>query len=76
MAKCRKIERIRDELTQIAFVEQFRLFRMARKAQEHGCSQALVDDIKREAWEMYRCYMHSPDSLLNPFASYKYALRD
>lgn len=76
MNKRRIIERVRDELMQIAFKEHYRLFRMARKAREHGCSPALVDDIKQEAWAMYRCYMSKPEQLLDPFASYKYALRD
>lgn len=79
MSTRRELERIRCELETLAHNEERRLFRLARKAIEHGCTQTLVDEIKREAWDMYHFRMGScTERMLNPFIlyEYKHALRD
>lgn len=61
------------ELEDMAKREQLRLFRLARRAYAHGCTQELVEDIRNEAWSLTSCRV---GDLLNPFRLYKYAFRD
>lgn len=60
-----QIENIRDQ-------ESIRLFRMARRAAAHGCSERMVTMIREEAWHLRRM---APDGLLNPFQRWEFAFR-
>lgn len=62
----REVEQIRDR-------EALRLWRLARKAAEHGCSEALCVRIRNEGWKVKKMY---PDHLINPFNDWEFAFRD
>lgn len=69
----KRLRTVYYELEDIAKREQMKLFRMARRAQAHGCARELVADIRNEAWGLTNCRI---GDLLNPFRVYKYAFRD
>lgn len=45
----KEINEIRKQLREKAKKESQRLFRLARKADKHGCSGTLVEEIRNEA---------------------------
>ena len=69
----KRLRAVYYELEDLAKQEQMRLFRLARRAQAHGCTRELVAEIRNEAWSLTSCRV---GDLLNPFRMYKYAFRD
>lgn len=65
MEICRELEEIRDR-------EATRLFRLSRKAAEHGCSDRLCVEIRKEGWKVQRMF---PENLLFPFNEWKFAFK-
>ena len=68
----KELKEIRNILKEKASRESTRLWRIARKAQQHGCSGELVQEIRKEA-----CWLHStatayPDRLIYWEFEYKY----
>lgn len=47
------INKIRIELGEMARKEATNLFRLARRAEAHGVSAKIVNEIREEAWELY-----------------------
>lgn len=58
----KRIKEIRGELREIANVEGIKLFRMARKLQEHGGSLELCNEIRNEAFTLHE--LAYPERLL------------
>lgn len=69
----KRLSNIYYELEEVANQEQMKLFRMARRLKKHGGSDALINDIRNEAWSLTNCRI---GDLLNPFRVYKYAFKD
>ena len=67
-----RLKEIARELEEIRDREALRLFRLSRKALEHGCSEELCIRIRNEAWKVQRMY---PDHLLNPFNKWEWAFK-
>ncbi len=61
----RELEEIRDR-------EAIRLFRLSRKAAEHGCSDKLCVLLRAEGWMVQKM---QPEQLLYPFNEWYYAFR-
>ena len=68
---------IREKLKFMAERESTRLFRLARRAASHGCSQKLVNEIKEEAIWLNTNGTSYPDRLVAWNFQYdkKYAFR-
>ena len=49
----KKLRKIREQLVEIAEQEATKLFRLARRAEAHGCSNEMVGAIREEAIEIY-----------------------
>lgn len=71
------INKIRRELDEMAQREATNLYRLARKAQAHGVSQKIVDEIREEACHLYHSIATEPDRLLTYeyISKTKYAFR-
>ena len=61
----REVEQIRDR-------EAIRLWRLARKAAAHGCSEEFCSRIRNEGWRVKQMY---PDHLINPFNDWEFAFK-
>lgn len=68
----KKLREIREQLEEIAEQEATKLFRLARRAETHGCSNEMVAAIREEARELY---MNGPERLLDPCKIWKFAFR-
>ena len=70
------LKKICGELSEMAEKEAKNLWRLARKAQEHGVSDRLVNKIREEGWEIWNM-RNNPDRLLDWTFEYKtkYAFR-
>ena len=73
----KELEVIRYQLKEKANREAYRLWRIARRASKHGCSQHLVNEIKAEATWLYETGQAYPDRLIHWDFKYtfKYAFR-
>lgn len=60
----KKLNAIKSELEQMAKREALRVWRMARRAESHGCSKALVNEIRNEGSDLYNNYGTYPERLL------------
>ena len=71
------LDEIRRELERIAQKEATNLFRLARKAKEHGVKTETVEEIREEGMRLAREYTTYPDRLLEWHFEYetKYAFR-
>jgi hypothetical protein len=58
------LKEIRRQLEWMAGEESNRLYRLARRAEEHSCSQEVVSNIKDEAYELGQM---NPEVLMDPF---------
>lgn len=70
IGKSKEVRKMYEELAHACEREEMKLYRMARRAQAHGCSSALVHDIREEA---HRLSWHNPEDLVNVFCYWKYA---
>lgn len=77
MTRGKRLEDIRDELIHMAEEEAHFLWRMARKAFLHGCSEELVWDIRKEARWCHETATAYPDRLIYWKTEYemKYAFK-
>lgn len=77
MTRRKRLEEIREELIEMAEEEAQFLWRMARKAGEHGCSTDLVRKIREEANWCHNTATAYPDRLIYWKIEYdmKYAFR-
>ena len=66
------LDKIYREVEQIRDREAIRLWRLARKAAEHGCSDRLCCRIRNEGWKVKNMY---PDHLINPFNEWEWAFK-
>lgn len=64
MTRSRKLDDIRQELINMAAEEAKFLWRMARKAKQHGCSRKLVAEIREEADWCHNTAKSYPDRLI------------
>lgn len=64
MDKLNELNRIHQELVQMVEREAYHLWRLARKAEEHGVSRKTVAAIREEADYCYRTLTASPDRLI------------
>lgn len=71
------IEHIRNELTHIVEQEATNLYRLARKAREHGVDPNTVNEITEEANHLHRTLTTYPERILEWDFEYntKYAFR-
>ena len=69
----KRLYEIRCELAEIADREAMKLFRMARRCEEHGVSYNIVADIRNEAFELHNTGY--PERLLDPFKNWEYAFK-
>lgn len=72
-----RLESIRYDLIMMAEREAMKLWRLARKAQEHGVSNECINNIREEAFIMHDTMRSYPERLLNwDFKyNYKYAFK-
>lgn len=68
----KRIDEIRYELIQIQAKEAFKVYRLARRAKQHGCTDRLVEKIRDEGTRLCRM---NPEDLLYPFHDWKYAFK-
>ena len=61
----KQLREIRRNLTDIARVESMKLFRLARRAEKHGCSEKLVAEIREEARCIWNTGDAAPERLLS-----------
>lgn len=61
----KQLKEIRRNLTEIARVESMKLFRLAKRAEKHGCSEKLVAEIREEARWIWNIGDSSPEMLLS-----------
>lgn len=73
----KELKEIRDRLKEKAISEANRLWRMARKAEKHGCNGTLVQEIREEASWLNDTAARYPDRLVHWEYEYKskYAFR-
>lgn len=73
----KELEAIRWQLKEMAEKEANRLWRIARRALKHGCSQQLVNAIREEARWLHDTGSAYPDRLVHWKFEYdfKYAFR-
>lgn len=64
MTRGKRLDDIRQELIDMAEREASFLWRMARKAKEHGCSPELVAGIREEAFWCHTTAKAYPDRLI------------
>ena len=65
MTRGKRLDYITQELIDMAFKEAIFLWRMARNAKKHGCSEELVADIREEAFWCYKVAKAYPDRLIH-----------
>ena len=65
--------KIRCELEEMAEKEAFKLYRLAWRAKNHGCSDRTVEEIREEARQLHMTAY--PEMLLDPCKTWKYAFR-
>lgn len=68
----KEIIKIRDQLTEKIRKESMRLFRLAWKAEQHGCSKTLVEEIRNEARWLDTTAQVYPEKVLCWDFEYKY----
>lgn len=67
----RKLMDIRYQLQEMLEAEATRLYRLARKMEEHGVSIEEVQKCRNEADEFHMCSY--PERVLDPFRKWNYA---
>lgn len=74
--RANELYEISFQLEEIARAEATNLWRIAREAERHGCSRALVDGLRNEEWAVWQA-RNSPHQLIDPIFYYrfKYAFR-
>lgn len=60
-----RLNDIRLELKEMAEREAYKVWRMKWRAISHGCSRELIDDMNREANDLYQNYTSHPEWLLD-----------
>lgn len=68
----KRINEIRNELRIIAEKEATKIYRLARKAKQHGCTERLVMMIQEEGHQLNRM---NPEDIMNPFIFWQYAFK-
>ena len=73
----KELKAIRQQLKDMAEKEAIRLFRLARRAEKHGCRQGTVEKIREEAWWLHGAATSYPDRLIHWKFEYemKYAFK-
>lgn len=71
------LESLRYELTHIVEQEATNLYRLARKAEQHGVKQSVIDEIREEANYLHTTLTTYPERILDWDFEYntKYAFR-
>lgn len=67
------LRKIREELIEIAEQEASKLYRLARKAKAHDCSNEMVEAIRSEAGELHM--IGYPERLLDPDKAWRFAFK-
>ena len=67
------LSNMRNQLCERADREAAKLFRLAWRAQAHGCRPKTVEQIREEARELHMTGY--PERLLDPFRKWKFAFR-
>lgn len=71
-----ELRQIREQLQETAKAEAIRVWRLARRMQEHGCDPERIDKAQREGWELYNVMgCGYPERLLDPFKVWEYAFK-
>lgn len=72
-----RLDSIRYDLIMMAEREAMKLWRLARKAQEHSVSNECINNIREEAFIMHNTMRSYPDRLLNIYLMerFKYAFK-
>ena len=60
----KELQEIRQRLEEMAEQEASRLFRLARRAKDHGCKMETVEAIKNEARWLHETGTAYPDRLI------------
>lgn len=68
----KELEAIRNQLIEKADKEAHRLWRIARRAWKHGCSQQLINAIREEANWLHTTAKAHPERLLEWDFEYKF----
>lgn len=68
----KRLQRIREELQEMAEKEAIKLWRVARNAQKHGCSEKTVQAIREEANWLHTTGADNPDRLIEWEFEYKF----
>lgn len=73
----KELREITQRLKEMAQKEAYKLWRLARKAQRHGCSAKLVEAIREEGTRLYNEMQTYPDRLVYWKTEYefKYAFK-
>lgn len=71
----KELQKMRDDLREKAEREAYKVWRLAWRAEHHGCKPKTVEAIRNEAWALYHEYTAYPERLLANEAknSLKYA---
>lgn len=68
----KRLETMRNELKEMAIREAIKLWRLARRAEKHGVSKEVINDIREEGFIMNNTMTSYPDRLLEWNFKYKY----
>lgn len=68
----KRLERIKEELEEMAEKECLKWFRIARKATKKGCSEKLIEEIRKEARWLHDTAVTYPDRLIEPNFEYEH----
>jgi len=60
----KELQKMRDDLREKAEREAYALWRLAWRAERHGCKSETAEAIRNEAWAMYNEYTAYPERLL------------
>lgn len=66
---------INRKLEEIMEAEATKLYRLAWRAERHGCSRELINEIREEARLLHRVGGMRTEFILDPFRYWKYAFK-
>lgn len=66
------INQLRFELRLAIQKECIKLWRLKRTMETKNCSRESIQEVEREAWDLYHNFTAYPERLLNSLFEYKY----
>ena len=71
----KELRKIRQNLIEKSEKEATKLYRLAWKAQAHGCKRETIYQIREEARWLHETGTAYPERIISPYTQFKYAFR-